>query len=299
MSEIRRIKTALISVYYKENLDSVVKKLDELNIKILSTGGTKAFIEDLGIPVMSVEDITSYPSILGGRVKTLHPKIFGGILARRDEESDIEQLGTYGITDIDLVIVDLYPFEETVKTALNEHEIIEKIDIGGISLIRAGAKNFRDILVISSRHQYKGLLDLLNAKNGETDIEDRREFASIAFDISSHYDTAIFNFFDKGRFKALKQSYSPSVKLRYGENPHQEGYFFEILMKCLIRYTVKSYLNNLLDIDAAVNLISEFDDTTFAISNIIMHVASHQDLFWLMHGMLHLMVILFLPLEVF
>lgn len=266
MSDLKKIRTALISVYYKENLDNVVKKLDELNVKILSTGGTKAFIEDLGIPVIPVEDITSYPSILGGRVKTLHPKIFGGILARRNEESDIEQLKSYDITEIDLVIVDLYPFEETVKSASEEHEIIEKIDIGGISLIRAGAKNFRDVLVISSRYQYDGLLDLLNRKNGETDIDDRREYASLAFDMSSHYDTAIFNYFDSGYFKAFKQSYSPSVKLRYGENPHQEGYFFGNLKDMFEQIQGKelSY-NNLLDIDAAVGLMSEFDDTSFAI----------------------------------
>lgn len=266
MSEIRKIKTSLISVYYKENLDNVVKKLDELNIKILSTGGTKAFIEDLGIPVVSVEDVTSYPSILGGRVKTLHPKIFGGILARREEESDIEQLNTYGITEVDLVIVDLYPFEETVKSASDEHEIIEKIDIGGISLIRAGAKNYKDILVISSRHQYNGLLELLNKKNGETDIEDRREYAALAFDTSSHYDTAIFNYFDSGYFKAFKQSFSPSIKLRYGENPHQEGYFFGNFNEMFDQIHGKelSY-NNLLDIDAAVCLIAEFDNPTFAI----------------------------------
>jgi len=266
MSNIIKIKTALISVYYKENLDGVVKKLHELNIKILSTGGTKAFIEDLGIPVVSVEDVTTYPSILGGRVKTLHPKIFGGILARREEESDIAQLKSYEITEIDLVIVDLYPFEETLKSNSGENEIIEKIDIGGISLIRAGAKNFKDVLVISSRYQYKGLLELLNEKNGETDISDRKAYAALAFDVSSHYDTAIFNYFDTGNFSALKLSYTPSMKLRYGENPHQEGYFFGELKDMFEQLHGKelSY-NNLLDIDAAVGLISEFDDTTFAI----------------------------------
>ena len=266
MSDLKKIKTALISVYYKENLDAVVKKLHELNIKILSTGGTKAFIEDLAIPVLSVEEISTYPSILGGRVKTLHPKIFGGILARRDEDIDIEQLKTYEIPEIDLVIVDLYPFEETIASSSEEHEIIEKIDIGGISLVRAGAKNFKDVLVISSRYQYDGLLSLLDEKSGETDINDRRKYAAMAFDVSSHYDTAIFNYFDAGSYKALKQSFSPSVKLRYGENPHQEGYFFGEFNEMFDQLHGKelSY-NNLLDIDAAVCLISEFDEATFAI----------------------------------
>jgi len=266
MSHIKKIKTALISVYYKENLDRIVKKLHELNINILSTGGTRTFIEDLDIPVVSVEEITSYPSILGGRVKTLHPKIFGGILARREETSDMDQLKSYDIMEIDLVIVDLYPFEETLRSGSGEEEIIEKIDIGGISLIRAGAKNYKDVLVVSSRSQYTELLELLNEKNGGTDINDRKRFAALAFDISSQYDMAIFNYFDTGNHNALKLSYSPSVKLRYGENPHQEGYFFGDLNDVFEQLHGKelSY-NNLLDIDAAVGLIAEFDDTTFAI----------------------------------
>ncbi len=266
MSDLRKIKTALISVYYKENLDAVVKKLHELKIKIFSTGGTKSFIEDLGIPVVPVEDLTDYPSILGGRVKTLHPKVFGGILARRGEESDVQQLAEYDIPEIDLVIVDLYPFEETVASNPGEQAIIEKIDIGGVSLIRAGAKNFRDVLVVSSRKQYKELIELLNEKNAESDLEDRRAYAANAFDVSSHYDTLIFNYFDANDFRALKLSYSPSNKLRYGENPHQEGFFFGHFEEMFEQLHGKeiSY-NNLLDIDAAVNLISEFEDTTFAI----------------------------------
>ena len=266
MSDLKRIKTALISVYYKESLDAVVKKLNDLEITILSTGGTKSFIEDLGIPVISVEELTNYPSILGGRVKTLHPKVFGGILARRQEGTDIDQLTEYDIPQIDLVIVDLYPFEETVLSNPGEQAIIEKIDIGGVSLIRAGAKNFKDVLVVSSRKQYGALLGLLDEKRGETDIEDRRSYAAKAFDVSSHYDTLIFNYFDADEFSALKQSFSPSVKLRYGENPHQEGFFFgdfEDMFEQLHGKEI-SY-NNLLDIDAAVNLVTDFDETTFAI----------------------------------
>ena len=266
MNDVKKIKSALISVYYKENLDKIVKKLNHLNINIVSTGGTKSFIEDLGISVTSVEDLTSYPSILGGRVKTLHPKIFGGILARRNEEVDSEQLMEFDIPEIDLVIVDLYPFEETLLSSPGEQAIIEKIDIGGISLIRAGAKNFRDVLVISSRTQYPELTELLDRGNGETTLEERRDFAARAFDVSSHYDSLIFNYFDGGRFGALKQSFTPSVKLRYGENPHQEGYFFGNfdLMFDQLHGKEISY-NNLLDIDAAVGLIAEFDKTTFAI----------------------------------
>lgn len=266
MSTLKRIKTALISVYYKENLGTVVKKLNELGVKIISTGGTKSFIEDLGISVTSVEELTSYPSILGGRVKTLHPKVFGGILARRNQDVDIEQLDEYGIPEIDLVIVDLYPFEETLLSSPGEQAIIEKIDIGGISLIRAGAKNFRDILVVSSRSQYPELSELLDSGNGETSLEERRKFAAKAFDVSSHYDTMIFNYFDADNFSALKQSFSPSIKLRYGENPHQVGHFFGNFEEMFEQLHGKeiSY-NNLLDIDAAVGLISEFDDVTFAI----------------------------------
>jgi phosphoribosylaminoimidazolecarboxamide formyltransferase / IMP cyclohydrolase len=266
MSDIKKIRSALISVYYKENLEKVIKKLQELNVNIISTGGTKQFIEDHGVKVTSVEDLTSYPSILGGRVKTLHPKVFGGILARRHEALDLEQLSEYEIQEIDLVIVDLYPFEETVKSGANEQSVIEKIDIGGISLIRAAAKNFRDVLVVSSRDQYEDLLNLLNSKSGVSDLSDRREFALNAFNVSSHYDSMIFSYFDKDNNSALKLSMSPGKELRYGENPHQKGYFygkFEEMFEQLHGKEI-SY-NNLLDIDAAIGLIAEFEETTFAI----------------------------------
>jgi len=266
MNDLKRISTALISVYYKDKLEPVIEILNELNIKIVSTGGTKQFIESRGVAVQSVESLTSYPSILGGRVKTLHPKIFGGILARRNEAGDIEQLGKYEIPEIDLVIVDLYPFEETIKMGVSDECIIEKIDIGGISLIRAAAKNFNDVLVVSGTEQYDELYQLLKEKRGSSSLEDRRKFAGKAFQVSSHYDSAIFNYFDKDEFSAFKQSLYPGKKLRYGENPHQEGFFFGNFEEMFEQLNGKeiSY-NNLLDVDAAVCLISEFDDTTFAI----------------------------------
>ena len=266
MNDLRRISTALISVYYKDKLEPIIDKLNELKVKIVSTGGTKQFIEDRGIKVQSVESLTSYPSILGGRVKTLHPKVFGGILARREEEGDLEALEKYDIPEIDLVIVDLYPFEETLKSGADDQSVIEKIDIGGISLIRAAAKNFKDVLVISGREQYEELYALLMEKNGETNLDDRRKFAGKAFQNSSHYDTTIFSYFDKDGFSAFKQSIHPGKKLRYGENPHQEGYFFGNFEEMFDQLHGKeiSY-NNLLDVDAAVCLISDFDETTFAI----------------------------------
>jgi len=266
MNDLKKIKTALISVYYKENLENIIKKLDELDVKIISTGGTKQFIEDHGVKVTSVEELTTYPSILGGRVKTLHPKVFGGILARRHEAMDIEQLSEFEIPEIDLVIVDLYPFEETVKSGAGEQAVIEKIDIGGISLIRAAAKNFRDVLTVSSRDQYGDLLDLLKEKKGSSELADRKAFAAKAFGISSHYDTMIFNYFDKDEKSELKLSKAPGKKLRYGENPHQEGYYYGDLGAMFEQLHGKeiSY-NNLLDIDAAVGLINEFEDTTFAV----------------------------------
>ncbi len=266
MSTNKNIKSALVSVFNKENLEKIVKKLNELGVHIYSTGGTKDFIEKLNVPVSTVESLTSYPSILGGRVKTLHPKVFGGILSRRDNSSDVEELVEYDIPEIDLVIVDLYPFEETLASGASEAEIIEKIDIGGISLIRAAAKNFKDVLVVSSRNQYGDLLNLLEEKGGETTIEDRKIFAGEAFNISSHYDSAIFNYFDGGEGKALKISITTERTLRYGENPHQQGkYFgnFEEMFEQLHGREI-SY-NNLLDIDAAVGLINDFEDTTFAI----------------------------------
>lgn len=267
MADIKKIKTALISVYYKNNLDKIVSKLNDLGVEIISTGGTQKFITDMGINVKAVEDLTSYPSILGGRVKTLHPKIFGGILTRRDNDSDNSQLKEYDIPEIDLVIVDLYPFEETVASGAGEQDIIEKIDIGGISLIRAAAKNFKDVLVVSSRDQYEYLYNLLCEKNGETSLDDRRGYALEAFNMSSHYDTAIFSYFNSDEnISYFKQSIIKGSALRYGENPHQKGIFFGNLDEMFDKLNGKkiSY-NNLLDIDAAVNLINEFDETTFAI----------------------------------
>lgn len=281
MSTVKKIKSALISVYYKDNLEKIVKKLDELGVMIYSTGGTQSFIEKQGVSVTAVESLTSYPSILGGRVKTLHPKVFGGILTRRENKEDAAQIKQYEIPEIDLVIVDLYPFEETVSSGASESDIIEKIDIGGISLIRAAAKNFRDVLVVSSRDQYEGLIDLLEEKNGETSLEDRRNFAAEAFNISSHYDTAIFNYFTSENGDALKVSVTDSRKLRYGENPHQDGYFYGDFEKMFEQLWGKeiSY-NNLLDIDAAVGLINDFEDTTFAIlkHNNACGIASRDDL---------------------
>jgi phosphoribosylaminoimidazolecarboxamide formyltransferase/IMP cyclohydrolase len=266
MNDLKRISTALISVYYKDKLEPILDILNELNIKIISTGGTKQFIEDRGIKAESVESLTSYPSILGGRVKTLHPKVFGGILARREEKGDLEQLKNYEIPEIDLVIVDLYPFEETLKSGAADLAIIEKIDIGGISLIRAAAKNFIDVLVISGREQYEELYSLLKDKKGNSNLDDRRKYAARAFQVSSHYDTAIFSYFDKDNFSAFKQSLYPGKKLRYGENPHQEGFFFGNFEEMFDQLHGKeiSY-NNLLDVDAAVCLISDFEETTFAI----------------------------------
>ncbi|MDD6744581.1 MAG: IMP cyclohydrolase [Prevotella sp.] len=197
MAETRQIKTALISVFHKDGLDELLKKLNENGVKFLSTGGTQQFIESLGYACEKVEDVTTYPSILGGRVKTLHPKVFGGILARRDHEGDQAQMAEYEIPAIDLVIVDLYPFEQTVASGASEADIIEKIDIGGISLIRAGAKNFKDVVIVPSKAEYSVLLDILNRKGAQTDIEDRKMFATRAFGVSSHYDTAIHSWFTK------------------------------------------------------------------------------------------------------
>ncbi len=266
MASLKQISSALISVYSKDGLDEIVKKLHTLGVKLYSTGGTYSFIEALHIPVTAVEELTSYPSILGGRVKTLHPKIFGGILGRREVESDLDQLAEYEIPEIDLVIVDLYPFEDTVASGAGDQDIIEKIDIGGISLIRAAAKNHKDVLVVASMEQYEPLLTLLETGGGTTTPQERRAFAAEAFNVSSHYDTAIFNYFDQDRGSALKVSIASSRALRYGENPHQEGIFYGDLDDLLEQLHGKeiSY-NNLLDIDAAVGLISDFEDTTFAI----------------------------------
>jgi phosphoribosylaminoimidazolecarboxamide formyltransferase / IMP cyclohydrolase len=264
----KKISSALISVYHKDHLYSIIKKLHELDVKIFSTGGTHSFIEKQNVPVTSIEELTSYPSILGGRVKTLHPQVMGGILARRDNQDDQQHASEYDIPMIDLVIVDLYPFEATVASGANEADIIEKIDIGGISLIRAAAKNFKDVLIVSSQEQYTQLELLLNQKEGYTEVADRKSFAAQAFDITSHYDTAIFNYFNQenslSRFKQSERS--PKV-LRYGENPHQQGTFYGGIEDMFTQLNGKelSY-NNLVDIDAAINLIEEFEDeTAFAI----------------------------------
>ena len=263
----KRIKSALISVYYKKGLEEIVRTLHELNIKIYSTGGTYNFIKDLGLPAETVESLTTYPSILGGRVKTLHPSVFGGILARRENHEDLEQLEKYSIPEIDLVIVDLYPFEETVRTVDDESEIIEKIDIGGISLIRAAAKNFNDVLIVSESGQYPALLELLHGKKGYASSGDRRHFAAEAFKTSSHYDTAIFNYFNrKAGIEVFRESINNAYHLRYGENPHQKGIFYGDPDKLFDKLHGKeiSY-NNFLDIDSALALIDDFSETTFAI----------------------------------
>jgi len=263
----KTIKSALISVFHKDGLAPIAKKLNELGVTIYSTGGTEKFISELGIDVVSVESVTDYPSILGGRVKTLHPKVFGGILNRQDNEGDVQQLEEYNIPQIDLVIVDLYPFEKTVASGASEQDIIEKIDIGGISLIRAAAKNFKDTFIVSSMEQYDEFLTIISDNNGETSIVDRKRFATKAFNISSHYDTAIFNYFNEDEV-AFKASETISKTLRYGENPHQKGFFFGDLDAMFDKLHGKelSY-NNLLDVDAAVNLIGEFkgEAPTFAI----------------------------------
>lgn len=267
MSQSTRIKSALVSVYYKDNLEPVIKKLHQLGVKLYSTGGTLSFIEGLNIPVTAVDSVTTYPEIFGGRVKTLHPAIFGGILNRRDNETDKQEKSKHNIPDIDLVIVDLYPFEETVAKKASEQDTIEKIDIGGISLIRAAAKNFKDVVIISSRDEYGNLLSLLEEKNGNTDLADRKKFAAKAFATSSHYDTAIFNYFNQTEeIPAFKQSIAESQVLRYGENPHQKGTFYGKLDEMFTKLNGKelSY-NNLLDVDAAVALIADFSEPTFAI----------------------------------
>ncbi len=255
----KRIQSALISVYHKDGLEPIIRELHRLNVRLYSTGGTQSFIEGLGIPVTPVEELTTYPSILGGRVKTLHPKVFGGILGRRDLQSDVAQLEEYSIPPIDLVIVDLYPFEATVAAGGSEAEIIEKIDIGGISLIRAGAKNRADVVIVPSMNQYAELLRLLKEQEGSTTLAQRRTFAAAAFAVSSHYDGAIYNWFSGGQGD-LRLSAGPTTVLRYGENPHQQGAFHGDLAGMFEQLHGKelSY-NNLLDLDAAVELIDDLD----------------------------------------
>lgn len=262
----KKIKTALVSVFHKDGLDDIIKMLHADGVEFLSTGGTQTFIESLGIPCNAVEDLTGYPSILGGRVKTLHPKVFGGILNRRDNETDAAQIAEYQIPSIDLVIVDLYPFEQTVASGAEESAIIEKIDIGGISLIRAAAKNFNDVAIVASKGQYGILLDILKRNGAKTTLEDRRLLAREAFAVSSGYDSAIFNYFDACEGSTFRAAVNGVKSLRYGENPHQKGAFygdFDAMFEQLHGKEI-SY-NNLLDIDAAVSLIAEFDETTFAV----------------------------------
>ena len=265
MSE-KRIKTALVSVFHKDGLDEIITTLHKEGVQLLSTGGTQEFIESLGVPCQRVEDLTGYPSILGGRVKTLHPKVFGGILGRRDNEGDQVQMVNYEIPEIDLVIVDLYPFEATVASGASHEAIIEKIDIGGISLIRAAAKNHKDVVIVASKDQYAALADILRNKGAQTTLEERVWFAKEAFGVSSLYDSALFNYFDGENGSMFRKAINHPKSLRYGENPHQKGYFygnFEAMFDQIHGKEI-SY-NNLLDINAAVDLIDEFEDTTFAI----------------------------------
>ena len=267
MSHSKKISSALISVFNKDGLGPIVEKLNEQGVTIYSTGGTQKFINDLNINVTAVENITDYPSILGGRVKTLHPKIFGGILNRQENQSDINEMDNFNIPQIDLVIVDLYPFEKTVESGADHEAIIEKIDIGGISLIRAAAKNYKDVLCVSSVEDYNELYDIISKNNGNVSYDDRKRFASKAFNVSSHYDSTIFNYFNNDQI-VLKLSEPNGKVLRYGENPHQNGFFFGKFNDIFEKLNGKelSY-NNLLDVDAAVNLMTEFLDEppTFAI----------------------------------
>lgn len=268
MSGNKQIKSALISVFDKEGLGPIVDALQQQGVVMYSTGGTQDFIEARGASVVRVEDLTGYPSILGGRVKTLHPKVFGGILSRRNYEDDIAQIDSYEIPEIDLVIVDLYPFEDTVASGAAHADIIEKIDIGGISLIRAAAKNYQDVVIVPSKNQYDALLNILQHQGGQSSLADRKSLARDAFGVSSHYDTMIFHYFNQGERKEFKKSISEYQVLRYGENPHQEGIFHGDLSAVFEKLHGKelSY-NNLLDVDAAVNLMDEFknDEPTFAI----------------------------------
>ena len=267
MADNKQIKTALISVFHKDGLAEIIAELHSNGVEFLSTGGTQKLITELGYECKSVESLTGYPSILGGRVKTLHPKVFGGILNRRDTESDQQQIAQYDIPEIDLVVVDLYPFEETVASGAEEAQIIEKIDIGGISLIRAAAKNFKDVAIVASKAQYAPFLNMLKENGGAlTTLEQRRWLAKEAFAVSSYYDSHIFNYFDQGNNSALRLAVNHSKPLRYGENPHQKGYYYGNFDAMFTQLHGKeiSY-NNLLDIDAAVNLINDFSETTFVI----------------------------------
>ena len=260
----RPIRAALLSVYHKDRLAPLVQVLREHGVKLYSTGGTLKFLENEGAEVTAVEDLTGFPEVFGGRVKTLHPKVFGGILHRRHDADDLAQAELHGIPPIDLVVVDLYPFEETVASGADEADVIEKIDIGGISLLRAAAKNYRDVLVVSGRDQYAAVTELLTQKNGRTDLEDRRHYAATAFATTSHYDIEIFSYLSQGTTvagQALRLSQQPAAPLRYGENPHQSGTFYGDLPALFDQLHGKqlSY-NNLVDVDAAVSLMAEFAD---------------------------------------
>jgi phosphoribosylaminoimidazolecarboxamide formyltransferase/IMP cyclohydrolase len=262
----KRIQSALISVYYKEGLENIARLLQGLGITIYSTGGTQQFLEKLSIPVIPVENLTSYPSILGGRVKTLHPSVFGGILGRRDNENDTQEMKEYNIPPIDLVIVDLYPFEETLAATNEEKLIIEKIDIGGPSMIRGAAKNYKDVVVVAAKKDYQALQQLLQDQKGETTLDQRRSFAALAFEVVAHYDVAIAKYFNPADSTYFLESVSGPIAMRYGENPHQKGVFYGDLTRLFIQLHGKelSY-NNLVDVDAAIQLIREFYTTTFAI----------------------------------
>lgn len=281
MADSRKIKRALISVFNKTGLESILKKLNSYDVEFISTGGTCEYIKSLGYSCIEVESLTGFPSILGGRVKTLHPAIFGGILSRRDNESDRKQTAEYSISNIDLVIVDLYPFEQTVASGASEEDIIEKIDIGGISLIRAGAKNFKDVVIVPSQKQYS-LLESILTDGVETTLSQRKNFAKLAFGVSSSYDSAIFNYFDQGEKSALRLCKDGEMTLRYGENPHQAGRFYGDFDRMFDKLHGKeiSY-NNLLDIDAAVSLIHDFEQPTVCIlkHNNACGVASAQNIF--------------------
>jgi len=271
MSEKKTIKNALISVFHKDGLGPIVEELHKQGVNLYSTGGTQSFIEGLNIPVHRVEDLTGYPSILGGRVKTLHPKVFGGILTRRSNESDQSQIGEYDIPELDLVIVDLYPFEDTVASGADHQDIIEKIDIGGISLIRAAAKNYADVSIVSSMSQYSYLLDILK-EGASTTLEQRKRLAGEAFQISSHYDTHIYNYFAADEPAAFKASVSPKMALRYGENPHQKGSFYGDFDGLFDKLHGKALsYNNLLDVDAAVQLMADFEPNAGATFAILKH----------------------------
>ncbi len=266
MTELKKVQRALVSVYFKEPSRRLIEVLNQLDVELVSTGGTLEYIHSLGIPAKSVESLTNYPSILGGRVKTLHPAVFGGILARTHLEQDQQHLQEYNIEAFDMVIVDLYPFEETLVSGASHEEVIEKIDIGGISLIRAAAKNYREVMVVPSADYFDVVVDMLHSAMGQTSLEDRRRMAAAAFMVSSHYDTAIFHYLNQGDFSPFKVSINESVVLRYGENPHQQGRYygkFDHLFEQLHGKAL-SY-NNLLDVDAAINLVAEFSEPTFAI----------------------------------